>query len=124
MLSDDEAFAHLPAVREFRDAVVERDTDLVEACFAFTDPRTLAVWCAELWDEAQHDCEALRVELTGERDSAAQVRAELQRMSAVGGSVNARLVAEVRRLRGKVQELREILDARADASHGRRKVSA
>jgi len=95
-VNDNDAFSHLPAAREFRDAVVERDPNYVEACFHTTDPRTLAVWCAELWDDARFDAEGLRAELESERGDLARSRAEC----AVLRSRVESLLGEVRELRG------------------------
>lgn len=60
----------LPALREFVDAVNDRDEVLVEACFAFTEARTLAVlaagWVGDLLNrvDAQTDAAARVATLT------------------------------------------------------------
>lgn len=52
-MTDDEARDMLPAVEEFVGAVRERDEALMWACFEYTDPRTLAIWCAELLQDTR-----------------------------------------------------------------------
>lgn len=47
-MTDDEAAELLPIVDEFVEAVTDRDESHMQACFAFTDPRTLAILCADL----------------------------------------------------------------------------
>lgn len=123
-MTDEEALANMPAVMEFRDAVESRDVLVVEACLAHTDPRLLAAWCAEMWCEAESDAEGARAELVLERGLLAHARAELKHVLEFGGPVNVRLVAENARLRDKVTELRELLDAKAEAAPKRRKDAA
>lgn len=45
-MTDDEALALAPALREFLDAVSERDEEVVEACWMHTAPKALAVLAA------------------------------------------------------------------------------
>ena len=52
-MTDEEAKAALPAVEEFITAVRDRDEAYLWACFHATDPRTLAIWCAELLRDAR-----------------------------------------------------------------------
>lgn len=123
-MTDEEALANLPAVMEFRDAVKARDVLVVEACLVHTDPRLLAAWCAEMWCEAESDVEGLRDELLLERRLLAETRTALGQALQVGGPVTERLSAENLRLRDKVRELRELLDAKAEAAPKRRKDAA
>lgn len=54
-MTDEEALALAPALREFVQAVNDRDSDVVQASLAHTDPSALAVlaaaWVGELLDE-------------------------------------------------------------------------
>lgn len=54
-MTDEEALALAPALREFVQAVNDRDPDVTRASFAHTDPATLAIlaagWIGELLDE-------------------------------------------------------------------------
>lgn len=52
-MTDAEAKLMLPAVEEFIIAVRDRDEAYLWACFHATDPRTLAIWCAELLRDAR-----------------------------------------------------------------------
>lgn len=54
-MTDEEAMALAPALREFVQAVNDRDSDVVQASFAHTAPASLAIlaagWVGELLDE-------------------------------------------------------------------------
>lgn len=52
-MTDDDAVALVPTVNEFVDAVAVRDELLMWACFKHTDPRTLAILCAEMLRDAR-----------------------------------------------------------------------
>jgi hypothetical protein len=101
--------------------VYERDRDLVQACLAFTDPATLAVWCADLWIESEEDAAGLRDELGAERQLVADLRAENARLRAEAAlyrsdpsaATVARLRVQVGVLKRKVQELRAAGEATA-----------
>lgn len=140
--ADTRAWSYLPAVREFRDAVVERDLDLVQACFALTDPRTLAVLAAELWHEAEGDAQGLREELSEERERMARLReelaaerkrcrevedenigllADLHKLLGPGGMKAVKQITEERDLyKKKVAELRAEMDQAAERNKAKR----
>lgn len=69
-MTDEEALALTPALREFVQAVNERDPDVIQASFAHTEPATLAVlaagWVGELLDERDR----LRAYLTAANEDA------------------------------------------------------
>ena len=54
-MTDEEALAMYPALKEFVDAVNDRDRDLVIECFKYTPPETLAIlaagWIGDLLNE-------------------------------------------------------------------------
>lgn len=71
-MNDDDALTHVPAMREFVEAVNDHDPEFTEWCLRFTDPKILAVltagWVGELLDDAdamQAEVMDLRARLTG-----------------------------------------------------------
>lgn len=98
-ISDDQALALLPEVREFIQAVAERDPAFVEVCIKHSGARALAVWSAEFAGIAQ--------------DRIAELTAENQKLS--------RNYVDQRE---RVIELRKLLDAKAAASTANHKTKS
>lgn len=86
-MTDDETVELYPALREFVDAVNERDRDVMEAALRHTPPTTLAIlaagWVGDLrnvWDVRRIERKALKASLTRQR---AGHREELKRVREV-----------------------------------------
>lgn len=81
-MTDEEALALVPALREFVVAVNERDDIVVEAALRFTDPATLAVlaagWVGELLEAEAAQAAAVRLAET-QVVSAKRLEAETRR---------------------------------------------
>ena len=116
---------HLPVLREFVDAVRDRDADVIWACLQYTPPGTLAQIAAEWISQLLAEADDAQVEI-------ARLRA-VERAIPGGDLVTAyRIVqqrraqaeAEVKKLRAANQELRDIINARTAAAPKRRKDAA
>lgn len=97
---------HLPVLREFVEAVSERDPDMISACLHYTPPGTLAqiaaMWISELLAEA--DERELEIAVLRKRQLDPRLPAAYQRM-------RERALAAER----SAAELRELLQIRAGA---------
>lgn len=120
--TDAEAIKHLRAAVEFIEAVEERDLDWVEACLRFTEPRILAVWCADLLLSTR---ELVKLR-EGERDEAraetAEARAETESVRGELHAAEADVQGAVRRAERSREQLRsEMSEVRAQltAAHSR-----
>lgn len=97
-----EVAEYMPVLREFVDAVNDRDPDVMQACFVFTPPGTLAVLCAGWVGELLNEADEVREELAGLRARLSEVPAD------VVGAYRAQK-ARAERAERRVAELRELI---------------
>lgn len=102
-MTDEETLALFPALREFVDAVNDRDQDLVKACLMHTPAETLAVlaagWVGDLLNEAKRMRERTSVAEKARRLAEAQAKAASDRERATRADLSAAL-EKVTRLQG------------------------
>ena len=94
-MTDEEALALFPALREFVEAVNERNPEFIQACLHHTPPATLAVLAAGWIGDLQNENDRLRCYLEASNREAAK---------------NARMFLEMRDRRN---ELRDIIHGRS-----------
>lgn len=102
-MTDEEALALVPALREFVDAVNEGDRELVDVCLAFTDPTVLAVLAAGWVGELLDDADEVQAEVFDLRARLAAIP-DVNALRAFGVWKKRAEVAEA-----KVAELRELM---------------